>query len=154
MLNLTKTSTLNNFQKPEFEPTPIETIDETEEKPASELQYDSADGSEGYTVDCTGTTGVRINVNTSEMKRKMAEKRENFKKSLPFSSISSESDQKPRSFEAGLKLSVRPKTEEELQNKIREDERMEAVRIQQKDEIFRLNEKTTKIRIPKRIAQA
>ena len=92
-------------------------------------------------MDCTGTTGIRINVDTSEMKRKIAEKKENFRNSLSWSS-STNTYSRPRSFEAGLKLGVRPKTDDEIYEAIRENERIEAVRKQQKEELFRLNEKT------------
>ena len=94
-------------------------------------------------MDCTGTTGIKINVDTREMKRKITEKRENFRKSLSWTPSSSEGKIRgARSFEAGIKLGVRPKTEEEIFDKLREEERAEAVREQQKKELFRLNEKT------------
>ena len=145
------------FQKPDFERTEIETIKENEERPQpttiSEASVESED-SDSYTMDCTGTTGIKINVDTREMKRKITEQRENFRKSLSWTPSSSEGDSRgARSFEAGIKLGVRPKTEEEIFDKLREEERTEAVRKQQKKELFRLNEKTMEWVPPESAAQ-
>lgn len=58
------------------------------------------------------------------------------------SSEEAEDRRRQRSFEAGIKLTVRAKTEEEVWMGEKKEERVEAVKRQQKQEIFRLKEKT------------